>query len=236
MGNDKKPDSIDYSSKIADMTQYMEDKYGEKFEFVEFEPADRGFNDWKNYNILTLKMDGTDIYTNVKEQVGYPEEYFSTFMDDYASYLIKGAIDYSEVSNLNKAKTYVSTGLYEDSYDLLKNGNIEFTGEYFHGLRCIILIDGDPSEKNLNELYSVYLQKEKLATDLGVEGGSFEVAFGGDLSKNAMYVDNYFNMIDYQDWVYYDETITHAISIVDNLLSFDEFSAQLSDTLSEGAE
>ncbi len=212
-------EEIDYSEKIASMTQYAEDKYGVEFEFVEFTPAERGFNDSMNYSNLAMKTMDTDIYINIRETVGQPDEYYDNYVNNYISYLVKDMFDYSGISSLNAAKTFISTALDDSEYEKFKNGEIELTKEDYYGLRCVISIDGEPTETLLEELYQVYINSDNIEVRFGV----FNVAFGGDLEKNAYFVNNYTNMLSISSWYYYDDTITHYMQIGEANLSFEEF-------------
>ena len=216
---------INYDEKIAEMTQYIEEKYNEEFEFIEFIPAVRGFNDGMNYHTLTLKMENKDIYTNVREKMGEPEEYYDDLIHSYTAYLVKDYIDYSGISDLNHAKTYLATRLESSEYQNLKNGKYKFRSDLFYDLECIISIKSEPSEKTLKELYDLYLQQQEHEID--IDNRRLIVSFGGDLDKGKMYVNNYYAMIKYQNWFVYDRTITHYIDLSKPSLSYEEFCGHL---------
>ena len=212
----------DHSEKIADMTRYMEEGYGEDFEFVSFEPAPDGWNSWHEESILVLKLVDKDIYTTVAEQVAYPGDYYDDFVNKYTNYLFKDEIDYSKVSNLNYAKTYVSTYLDGDEYDKLKNGDYELSSEYFFFIRSFISIDGEPTEETLKELYEVYLDWNEFGERTGIEHAYFCVGFGGDLEKGKEYINN-FRAADYDSWWIQDRELEYELYAYNPKVSFEEF-------------
>ena len=236
MWDDKKPDSIDYSAKIADMTKYVEEKYEEEFEFVEFRPADRGFNDDMNFSILSLRMKDSDIYTNIRELVGQPDVYTDDFINNYASYLMRDRIDYSNVINLNAGRLYLSSSRSDVDYNDLKNDTFEITNQDFTFLTSVISIEGEPTPEVIESLYDTYLSWIDLRNQLNIESLGFIVSFGGDLEKNKIYTNNYYAMNDYVWWEIYDPTITHELIVVESTLTYDEFCDELQESFVNGTQ
>jgi len=215
----KQPTEKENKENELAMLSYLEEKYGEKFKSIEYIPAERGYNDSYNKNILIVEsQDG--ILVNVREKLKDPGLYYDDYLNAFASEMIDKKIDYGDIENIQFGKTYVNLSYDTDIVDL-KSPDFSFVNE-IKGLYVIISISGKSDEKILGELYDLYKNVESL----GFKKHVFKVAFGGDYDKSKKYVTNYFRY-GIQTWNQYDESINELLHTVEKNLSFEEFKNKL---------
>ncbi len=206
------------------MLSYLRDKYKREFTSIQYTPAKRGFNDGFNENILIAKS-GDGIRVNVKEKLVHKGQFYDNFLNYYVSNKIKDAVDYSGIKNLQAAKTFVTLNM-ESNYENLKHlesQGFKLSQEMVIKWYSIIAISGEPNEEVLKQLYNVY--DKSISSGFG-NYPVFIVAFGGDKSKAAKYVNN-FLLYGPEDWESFDDKVKAVLTITDEKISFEKFKNQL---------
>ncbi len=206
------------------MLSYLRDKYKREFTSIEYTPAKRGFNDGFNENILTAESED-GIRVNVKEKLVHKGRYYDNYTDYVASNRIKDVIDYSGIRNLQVAKNFVTLKILPnyENLKLLESQKFKLSQEMVIKWYSIIAISGEPNEEVLKQLYNVY---DKIISSGFGNYPVFIVAFGGDKSKAAKYVNN-FLLYGPKDWESFDDKVKAVLKITDEKISFEKFKNQL---------
>jgi hypothetical protein len=199
------------------MLNYLEEKYNEKFTTIEYIPAERGFNDSMNQNILIAES-AEGVRVDVRDTVGNPGEFADDYLSGYGSKLLEGKIDYSSISNVQHAKTYINLRPKYVTLEDLKQEDFNITNEMVMNFSSIIAVSSPANEEVLQQLYDVYNQVQSF----GFEKNVFIVGFGGNEEKADKYV-NIFSVYGVQDWEKFDDTLQGVMNITENGLTFEEF-------------
>ena len=164
--------------KEQEMLAYIQAKFNEEFEIVEFIPAVRGFNDGMNETVLVVRKSNTNMMINVREQVSKPNQYYDDYIHALASFEGSNLIDYSNINNVKYAKTYVT--VLSKSEPLLSNENVI-------QIRTIICIASELNDEILEQLYEIYLKLQSF------EYGSIflSIGFTDGNSEFEKYVSNF---------------------------------------------
>lgn len=217
----KQPTNNDKKEKEVAMLKYLQESYERDFTIIDYIPAERGFNDDFNENILVAESEG-GILVNVKEKLRNPGEFYDDFVNSYVTKSLEGIIDYSTVKNIHHAKTYATLKFEHDNIDYLKKNDLKIEKQDLFKVYSIISIESESNEEILEQLYRIYEQLQ----ELGNENNSFIVAFAGDQSKAENYVNNFF-LHGIQEWKKYDNSIKEILKIAQNGLSFEQFKEEL---------
>ncbi|MBD8026906.1 hypothetical protein H9636_09560 [Ureibacillus sp. Re31] len=215
----------DNQQKIDDMLSYINSKYDENFEAVEYIPGEEGFNDFTNQNTLIAK-NNLGITILVTEFLGKKGEYQDNYRNMLASYLFKKELGIEDLSYITNSKFYVSGNIQDtdgvDVNDLKNNFNDYITS--LNSINTFIYINEPLESVNLEEIYNLYSKINSYNFDVN----TFSLGFEGDINKSSEYLEKYRYLGKLKRWNEYDESLTAYMRLLQETnLTFEEFKKRL---------
>ena len=190
------------------MQDYIQNKYSINVEVVESILPKNGINTALKENILVVK-DENGVIANVRARLGTPYNYFDDYVNSSVAFEIQKCIEISISTQKSYSKIYAVC----DSGDI-----VEFSVKDITSLTFVSMVEGNPTDKTIEELYEIYTQIQTK----GYSNTYFIVGFTDGNKEFEKVVENYkvygkSKMEDYSGEVY------SKLYITDNNVSFDEF-------------
>ncbi|CEG28527.1 hypothetical protein [Bacillus sp. B-jedd] len=206
----------------AAMLTYLKDKYNQDFTSVEYIPAKRGFNDFYNKNVLVAKSTDELIF-NVWETLADKGKFYDNYLDSIASKSIENKVDFSEVKNLLKARTFMMIKEYKVNKEEFLKGDVIVPEDSVIDRYFVVAVSEDANEEILKSLYDVYQQMASVGES---KKNTLKVGFSPDEKKAEKYINN-FLLYGTKGWDEFDDSVKEVLTVSGSGLSYEEFKGQV---------
>ncbi|MBD8026889.1 hypothetical protein H9636_09475 [Ureibacillus sp. Re31] len=210
---------------VEAMLNYINTKYDETFEAIEYIPGEEGLNDFANQNVLIAKND-LGITILVTEYLGKKGEYLDNYRNMLASYLFKKELEIENLSFITESRFYVSGAIHEwndvDIEDF--KGNFANYISKLNSTNTFIYIDEPLESIDIEEIYKLYSKLNAYNFTSNI----ITVGSDGDINKTSEYLDKYEYLGTQMKWYEYDKSLTTYTRLIDETnLTFEEFKSRL---------
>lgn len=211
---------------VEAMLNYINTKYDETFEAIEYIPGEEGLNDFANQNTLIARNDiGMTIM--VTEFLGLKGEYQDNYQNMLLSYLFKKELEKEiGLENLNYIKDsrfYVSGDISDIDVEELKKNFSKYILK-LKSIKTFIYINVPIESINIEDIYNLYTKINSYNTSRNI----FSIGFEGDINKSKEYLEKYDYIGEIKTWYEYDKNLTTYMSLpTESNLTFEEFKNKL---------
>lgn len=195
---------------ISAMLNYIQDKYSVTVNIIESIFPDDGINTALNENVLVVQ-DDNGIIANVKARLSSPYDFYDDYIESCIAFDIQNQLNISISTQEANTKVYVT----------VNEANIEpldSSANNISSLTFVSTVEGYPTDKTVEELYSIYTQIQ----EKGYSNVFFIVGFTDGSAEFEKAVNNYM-IYGKSDWRDYSGEIYAELYVAENGLTYDGF-------------